>query len=100
MDFRSAVTLGSIALEYCILGKIKSYSEEHGVVVNYPIGELGRKFEKLNKLNIEIPIYNYKEMILKLRNTVLHEGIQVTESEACSFLRNCRSIINEYEPLL
>ena len=99
-EFRGAVTLGGIALEHCILEKIKRYSEANGIVVEYPIGELGKKFEKLKKLKIAIPIQNYKDTILKLRNAVMHQGIQVSEAEAIDYLKNCRVIINEYEPLL
>lgn len=99
-EYRGAVTLGGISLEHCILEKIKAHSAENGIPVRYPIGELGRKFEKLKEFKIEVPIQNYKEEILILRNAVLHKGIQVTESEANTFLKNCRKIIDEYEPLL
>lgn len=98
-DFRSAITLGGIALEHCILGKIKNHAKENGIIISYPIGELGKKFDTLKDLNIKIPIQNYKDYILKLRNAVLHEGIQVEEYEAYKYLKNCRTIIDEYEPL-
>lgn len=99
-EFRGAVTLGGIALEHCILEKIKRYSEANNIVVEYPIGELGKKFAMLKKLKIAIPIQYYKDTILKLRNAVMHQGIQVSEAEAADYLKNCRIIINEYEPLI
>lgn len=97
-DFRSAVILGGSAIENCILQKLARYSKEHGIELKTPVGELGRKFDKLKQYNISIPVVNYKTDIINLRNSVVHKGIDVSEKEARAYLKKCRTIIDEYEP--
>ena len=97
-DFRSAVILGGSAIENCILQKLAQYSMEHGIELKTPIGELGRKFDKLKQYNISIPVVNYKTDIINLRNSVVHKGIDVSERETRDYLIKCRTIIDEYEP--
>ena len=97
-DFRSSVVLGGSSVENCILQTILRYVNTHGISIKLPIGELGKKFVKLKELGISIPVENYKTSILDIRNHVIHKGIEVSEKEASTFLNNCRTMIEQYEP--
>lgn len=97
-DFRSAFILGGSAIENSILQKLARYSIEHGIELKIPVGELGRKFDKLKQYSISIPVDNYKTDIISLRNSVVHKGIDFGERETRDYLEKCRTIIDEYEP--
>lgn len=97
-DFRSAVILGGSAIENCILQKLARYSMEQRVELKTPVGELGRKFDKLKQYKISIPVVDYKRDIINLRNSVVHKGIDAGEKETRDYLEKCRIIIDEYEP--
>lgn len=97
-DYRSAVVLAGSALENCILNKTVSFCQQNQIELKIPIGELGKKFSKLKELKIKIPIENYKEKILNVRNDVVHKGKAIERMDCHSFLSNCRIIIDEYEP--
>ena len=97
-DFRSAVILGGSAIENCILQKIFHYCIDNGIELKTPIGELRKKFKKLKEFSIKIPIENYQNDVIDIRNDVVHKGRDIREKKTLEFLEKCRILINEYEP--
>lgn len=96
-DYRSTISLCSSALESSIVYRVKQYCDENNIVFS-PMGELGRKFERLKEYGIAIPIKDYKNTILNVRNGVIHRGEKAEMGTAYKFWMDCRTIIFEYEP--
>lgn len=97
-DFRSAVICGGTAVENCILQKLIRHSKENGIELKRPVGELGRKFNKLKEYGIIIPVKNYKTEILEIRNDAVHKGSIPSRKTALEYLKKCRVLLDHYEP--
>ena len=101
-DFRSAVIVGATALEKAILHKIETFYKENALTTfeadkkNHKM--LGKEFQWLKELQIEIPVDNYQHGILEIRNETTHEGKKATFDEVMNYLENCKSIIQAYNP--
>jgi len=97
-DFRSAIVLGGISLEICVLEKIEKVAKQDNRKIKYPIGELGKKYDLAKKLHISFPIKNVKDDIIRFRNDVIHKGKEVNEEEARMFLLSVRTILFDFQP--
>ena len=98
-DYRSPIILAGTAMEIAIVDRIKRYCNEESIDTNtiFPIGELGKKFRKLKELKIPIPIENYQNDLLDIRNNVVHKGILYDKNEVHKYLDNARIVIDAYE---
>lgn len=99
-DFRSAVILGGSALEKAILNRIKL---EYARSTTYETEKekhrmLGGKFRWLTELHIDIPVSDYQNTILDIRNSATHEGIRPPLVDTKTCLENCKKLIEVYQP--
>lgn len=98
-DYRSPIILAGTAMEIAIVDRIKRYCNEESIDTNtiFPIGELGKKFHKLKELKIPIPIENYQNNLLDIRNNVAHKGVLYDKNTVHKYLDNARTVIDTYE---
>ena len=99
-DFISAVILGGSAVEQAILKRTK---QEYAIQDNYKRAKkkhkmLTKRFNWLAELNVTIPIKNYKDTIIDIRNKATHEGIRPTRDDTKICLENCKTIIEYLTP--
>lgn len=97
-DFRSAVIIGGTSLEMSMLTKIKKIAGEQGIEIHFPIGEMGRKLDKLKELKTDIPVEKFKEDLINFRNDVIHKGIDVSDRDAREYLKKVRTSLFSFEP--
>lgn len=101
-DFRSSVMLCGSALEFAIDEVIAGYYGAHGLDFYEKDAAkhrmLGRKFRWLEELEIPIPVTDYHESVLDVRNAVTHDGLLPTKMAARAYLDKCRELIDLYSP--
>lgn len=90
------------ALEFAIDEVIAGYYGAHGMDFYEKDAAkhrmLGGKFRWLEELEIPIPVTDYHESVLDVRNAVTHDGLLPTKRAAQAYLDKCRELIDLYSP--
>lgn len=101
-DFRSAVVLGGTAVEQAALKRLKKeYSSNRQFrrdKSKTKYSTLGGKFRWLSDMSVSIPVPDYKETIIDVRNDATHDGIRPSYNKTKICLENCKILIEEYNP--
>lgn len=101
-DYRSSITIAGSALESAIVSYMRKFYIEKGFS-NFDSDRkahrmLWKEFEWLKEHSINIPIADYQDSIINVRNETTHEGKNQDLDVTARYLNNCRTLIDLYQP--